>query len=357
MNTLLKKFKLIEHLNKDLLLKAQARLDSQTRPQGSLGDLEEVISRCVAIQQKEKISFKKKRIFIFASDHGVEVEGVSLYPREVTMAMVLNFLNGGATISSLGRHINAEIKIVDVGVDGDLDEHQDLIKAKIRKGTGNLKKEDAMTEDEMWRALQIGWDLVEEAKKDNVNIIGLGEMGIGNTTPSAAIIAAILKYSAKDITGRGTGVNDDGLNKKIEVIDQALQFHKDQLKTPLNVLQKLGGFEIAAMTGAILSCAYFSIPVVVDGIVVSASTLIAQKCNPKVLEYVFLAHQSEERGHRFVIEALNQKPLLSLSMRLGEASGAAMAISLLEAGANIYNEVATFKEAEVSNQKDLNLAL
>ena len=355
MKKLIQNFKQIKRLNKEWLIKAQARLDSQTRPQGSLGHLEEAIVRLVAIQQRSEITLQKKRIFIFASDHGVEEESVSCYPREVTKAMVLNFLNGGATINSLARHINADVKVVDMGVDGEFEEHSNLIHAKIRKGTGNIKKEEAMTEGDLFNALQTGWDLIEMAKKDGVDIIGLGEMGIGNTTSAAAIIAAILKCPAKDVTGRGTGINNNALEHKIKVIDQAIKLHKDQVSSPLAVLQKLGGFEIAAMTGAILACAYFSMAVVVDGVVVAASTLIAQRLNVQSLEYVFLAHQSQERGHHFVIEALNQKPLLNLSMRLGEASGAALAINILDAAVKIYNEVATFEEAEVANKKEARL--
>jgi len=352
MKELIKKFEQIKSLDPQWLARAQSRLDSQTRPQGSLGDLEDALIKLVAIQKQERIAFQNKRIFIFACDHGVEREGVSLYPREVTKAMVLNFLNGGATISSLARHIHSEVKIIDMGVDADLDAHPNLLDAKIRKGTGNIKVEEAMNENELFTALQTGWDLVDQAKKDGVHVIGLGEMGIGNTTPSAAIIAALLKCSARDVTGRGTGVNPEGLNKKIDVIDLALRLHQDHLHSPLQVLQKLGGFEIAAMTGAIMACAHFSIPVVVDGFVVAASTLIAQKLNAHTLDYVFLAHQSEERGHHFVIEALNQRPLLNLSMRLGEASGAAFAMNVLDAGAKIYNEVSTFVEAAVANKKE-----
>ncbi len=342
----------IKSLDKIWIEKGQARLDEQTRPQGSLGRLEEVISRLAAILKKEKLDIGKKRILVFACDHGVEKEGVSLYPREVTQAMVLNFLNGGATINALARQAGAEVKVIDVGVDGDFRDHPNLIKAKIRKGTSNLKVEPAMDKIELDKALQVGWEMVEEAQKDGMKILAIGEMGIGNTTPATAVITALLNCSAREVTGRGTGIDDQRLMYKIKVIDEAIANHHSALKTPFDVLQRLGGFEIAAMTGVILACAHKSIPVVVDGIVVSASTLAAYRLNPAILDYVFLAHESQERGHRYVFEEFNQSPLMTLSMRLGEASGAALALNILEAGVRIYNEVATFQEAEVADKKE-----
>jgi len=352
MNTWIEKSKHIKKCDEAWLKKAQARLDEQTRPQGSLGRLEEVISKLVAIQKKERLDLGKKRIFVFTCDHGVEQEGVSLYPREVTQAMVMNFINGGATINCLARQVGADVKVVDVGVDGEFQDHPDLIKAKVRRGTRNLKVEPAMTPKELDQALQVGWDRIQEAENDNIKIVALGEMGIGNTTPAAAVIAALLDRPAEEVTGRGTGINEQGLKLKIKVIDEAIAKHKSALKTPLDVLQRLGGFEIAAMTGAILACAHKSIPVVVDGIVVAASTLAAYRLNPAILDYVFLAHESQEQGHRYVFEEFQKSPLLSLSMRLGEASGAALALNIIEAGARIYNEVATFQEAEVANKKE-----
>jgi len=352
MNRWIQQSNRIKKLDESWLKKGQARLDEQTRPQGSLGRLEGVISKLVAIQKRERLDISKKRILIFVCDHGVEQEGVSLYPREVTQAMVLNFINGGATINCLARHIGAQVKVIDVGVDGDFEDAPDLIKAKVRRGTGNIKLESAMSQDEMDQALQVGWDMIEEAVKDDINIVALGEMGIGNTTPAAAVIAAILKCQAGEVTGRGTGIDEEGLKHKVKVIDEALMQHQSSLNTPLDVLQRLGGFEIAAMTGAILACAHKSIPVVVDGIVVAASTLIAYRLNPSILDYVFLAHESQERGHRYVMEEFGQTPLLTLSMRLGEGSGAALALNILEAGVRIYNEVATFQEAQVANKKE-----
>jgi len=305
-----------------------------------------------AIQKKERFDIGRKRILIFAADHGVEKEGVSLYPREVTRAMVLNFIHGGATINCLARHAGADVKVIDVGVDGEFADDPSLINTKIRRGTGNIKIEPAMFTTELDLALQAGWDMVQEAVVDKINILALGEMGIGNTTAAAAVIAHLLNCPAEEVTGRGTGIDDERLKLKIKIINEAINKHCHALKTPLDTLQVLGGLEIAAMTGAILACARLSIPVVLDGIVVAASALAAYRLNPAIADYIFWAHESQERGHRYVLEEFNQRPLLNLNMRLGEASGAALALSLIEAAVKIYNEVATFQEADVANKKE-----
>ena len=330
---------------------ARKRLDEQTRPRGSLGQLEEWIVRFVAIQQKLSPVVRKKRIMIFAADHGVEAEGVSAYPRSVTRAMVMNFLNGGATINVLARHISAEVQVIDVGVDGDIEEQENFINAKIRCGTRNIRRESAMTVQELDRALTVGWQLVHEAKEDEVDLIGLGEMGIANTTSASAVIAACLNVAAEMVTGRGTGINDETLQRKAQVIEEALRFHRDALANPFQIIQNLGGYEIAALTGAILAGAALRLPVVVDGWVVMAAVMIAHKLNPRALDYLFFAHESAEKGHRLVLDVLQAKPMLHLSMRLGEASGAALAMGILEGGVRVYNEVATFEEAQVANRE------
>lgn len=342
----------IQPISKEWVQKAHRRLDSQTRPQGSLGYLEGVVAKLVSIQQKDRPQLEKKRILVFAGDHGIEREGVSLYPREVTKAMVMNFLNGGATINALARQIKADVKVIDVGVDADFIEHDSLIQAKVARGTRNFKQEPAMTGEELNKALEIGWRMVEEAQRDQVDILAIGEMGIGNTTAASAVIAACLKVQPALVAGRGTGINQEGLQHKIRVIEESIAKHATHLDHPLNILQHVGGYEIAAMTGVFLACAHYSLPVVLDGVVVAAAALCAFQLNPVISEYVFIGHESEERAHRFVLEKFGQQPLLRLSMRLGEASGAALAISILEAGVRIYNEVATFEEAQVANKKE-----
>ena len=341
----------IRPLDQAWRLKAQQRLNEQTRPQGSLGRLEEAITKFVAIQKNERPQITKKRILVFASDHGVEQEGVSLYPREVTKAMVMNFLNGGATINALARQIDADVKVIDVGVDADFLNHDDLVKAKIGRGTKNFKIEPAMTSEELNQALVIGWQMAEQAKKDKVDVLIIGEMGIGNTTAASAVIAACLKVSPDLVTGRGTGIDEQGLTHKILVIKESLKKHELYLDNPLSILQHVGGYEIAAMTGVILGCAELSLPIVIDGVVVSAAALAAFQINPLILDYMFLGHESQEKGHRMVLGELGQEPLLRLSMRLGEASGAALAVNILDAGICIYNEVATFAEAQVAGKK------
>ncbi|MBI3307146.1 MAG: nicotinate-nucleotide--dimethylbenzimidazole phosphoribosyltransferase [Candidatus Omnitrophica bacterium] len=330
---------------------AQRRLDEQTRPQGSLGVLEEVISRLASIQKTDRPHIENKRILIFAADHGVEAEGVSRYPREVTRAMVLNFLNGGATVNALARHVNAQVQVVDVGVDAEFQKHDRLIPAKIRRSTRNMTQEPAMTEEELSRALKIGWDLVHQLKEEGVEILGLGEMGIANTTAASAMIAALTGIPVDSVTGYGTGLKVDERNHKVQVIQKALDLHRPFLKNPLAVLQHVGGYELAALTGAILAAADLSLPVIIDGWIVSASALAAVSLNPRIKDYLFFSHQSEERGHGLILGELGVQPLLNLKMRLGEASGAALAMTILDAAMKIYHEVATFEKARVANAK------
>ena len=345
---------LIRPLDPIWRMKAKKRLAEQTRPQDSLGYLETLIEQVVAIQEVERPSFRKKRILIFASDHGVEAEGVSCYPREVTKSMVINFIQGGATINALGRQIGAEVFVIDMGIDGDLSSEKQLIHAKIRRGTRNFAIEPAMSSSELEQAFEVGWQIARRAKADGVDLLALGEMGIGNTTAASAVVAALLGVKPELVTGRGTGINNEMLCHKIKVIEQAIRRHKNSIRDPLSILQHLGGYEIAALTGAILSAARYKIPVVVDGWVVASAALVAARLNSYILEYVFFGHQSQERGHRLVLEALRAKPVLDLSMRLGEASGAALAMAILDASIRIYNEVATFQEAGVSEKKDPN---
>ena len=337
-------------LDSALRQRARQRLKEQTRPEGSLGLLESFIERFVAIQKKERPEMERKRILIFAADHGVSEEAVSRYPREVTKAMVLNFLSGGATINALARHVGAEVCVIDMGVDADFKGDPRLIHAKVRGGTRNMAREPAMTLEELDEALHAGWEVVRKAKEEGIQILALGEMGIGNTTAASAVVAALTGEEPESVTGRGTGLDEEGLRRKVEVIKRALDLHKGFLNDPLRVLQCLGGYEIAAMTGAILAAARFQIPTVIDGWIVSASALVASRINARILDYLFFAHQSEECGHRILLKMLEVEPILNLSMRLGEASGAALAMSILEAGVRIYNEVATFAEAGVANR-------
>lgn len=345
------KAKAIRPTNLEWKQKARQRLREQTRPEGSLGELERYLERIVSIQAKERPSVSKKRIIVFAGDHGVEAEGVSLYPREVTPAMVYNFLSGGATISAFARSVGAEVEIVDMGVDHEFKSAPLLISRKIRRGTSNIKEKQAMTSSELFRSLEIGWERAAQAEKDGVQLLGIGEMGIGNTTAASAVIAALTKADPKTITGKGTGIDDAMLEQKIRVIEEALRVNRPYLTDPFSILQSLGGFEIAAISGCVMGAAHFKIPCVIDGWIASSGALAPIQLNPAILDYLFFAHESEEKGHRILLEELDVRPILRLSMRLGEGTGACLAMSILEAAVSAYNEVATFEEAKVARKK------
>ncbi len=339
----------IKPVSQELLNQAQSRLDNKTKPPGSLGRVEEFGRRLSAISGNPKPDTTKKVIFTFAGDHGVTEEGVSLYPREVTTQMVFNFLAGGAGVNVLARHAGAEVRVVDAGVDHDFENCAGLMHRKVARGTQNFTKGPAMTRDEMLSALRVGIDLADQCKTEGIALVGTGEMGIGNTTPSSAIIAAISGKTVAEVTHRGTGINDSALTNKIRVIEKGLAVNSPDANDPLDVLAKVGGLEIAAIAGLVLGCAANSIPVVIDGFISTAGALIASELHPNVRDYIFAAHQSMEIGHRFMLERIGVEPILDLNMRLGEGTGAALAMMLIEAGAKIMNEMATFDEAGVSH--------
>ena len=340
----------IAPVSPDLLLLAQAGLDNKTKPPGSLGRLEEFARRVAAIRGTLSPDTGKKVIFTFAADHGVTDEGVSLYPREVTRQMVYNMLAGGAGVNVLARHAGAEVRVVDVGVDYDFTGAEGLIRRKVAHGTRNLAKGPAMTRDEALAALKVGIDLAGQCKAEGVALAGTGEMGIGNTTPSSAIIAAISGIPARELTHRGTGINDSALENKIRVIEQGLAFNRPDPRDPLDVLAKVGGLEIGAIAGLVLGCAANAIPVVIDGFISTAGALIASELHPNVRDYIFAAHESVEIGHRFMLERIGAAPILNLNMRLGEGTGAALAMGLIEAGVKVLKEMATFEQAGVAKE-------
>jgi nicotinate-nucleotide--dimethylbenzimidazole phosphoribosyltransferase len=331
-----------------LLSATQFRLDNKTKPLGSLGRLEEFARRYCAITGCAEPGPLKKVIFTFAGDHGVTEEGVSAFPREVTPQMVLNFLSGGAGVNVLARHSGAEVRVVDIGVDFEFEPHPGLVIRKIGRGTRNFAKEPAMTREETVAALEVGIALAREAKEEGVSLIGTGEMGIGNTTPSSAIIAAFSGIGVRELTHRGTGIGDAALENKIRVIEEGLALHSPDPADPLDVLAKVGGFEIAGIAGLVLGCAAAGIPVVVDGFISTAGALIASEMHPEVKDYIFAAHQSVEIGHRYMLERMEAEPILDLKLRLGEGTGAALALGLVEAGVKILREMASFEQAGVS---------
>lgn len=338
----------IKPVNPDLLLQAQIRLDNKTKPPGSLGRLEEFARRMAAISGIEVPDLSKKVVFTFAGDHGVVEEGVSLYPKEVTPQMVFNFLAGGAAVNVLARHSGAEVRVVDVGVDFDFGNTPGMLHRKVARGTRNFTRGAAMTREEMVAALQVGIELADQCRAEGVGLVGTGEMGIGNTTPSSAIIAVISGLSVRELTHRGTGIGDAALVNKIRVIEEGVALNKPDPQDPLDVLAKVGGLEIAAIAGLVLGCAANSIPVVIDGFISTAGALIASELHPSVRDYIFAAHQSVEIGHRFMLERIGVRPILDLDFRLGEGTGAALAMGLIEAGVKVMKEMATFEQAGVT---------
>ena len=339
---------IIQPVDDLLLAEAQKKLDNKTKPIGSLGRLEEFARRFAAISGSLNPSTSGKVIYTFAGDHGIVEEGISAFPKEVTPQMVYNFLRGGAGVNVLARHAGADVRVVDVGVDHDFEPRDGLIVRKVARGTKNFTRDAAMTRDEALAAINVGIEMARAAKAEGLAMVGTGEMGIGNTTPSSAIIAVISGKSVREVTHRGTGINDTALQHKIEVIERGLALNRPNPLDPLDVLTKVGGLEIAGIAGLVLGCAANRLPVVVDGFISTAGALIASELHPNVKDYIFAAHQSVEVGHRFMLERIGVQPILDLNLRLGEGTGAALAMSLIEAGVKILKEMATFEEAGVA---------
>jgi nicotinate-nucleotide--dimethylbenzimidazole phosphoribosyltransferase len=264
--------------------------------------------------------------------------------------MVYNFLNNGAGINVLARHVGARVVVVDMGVACDLKDNPALIVKKVNYGTKNMAKGPAMTRDEAIKSIENGIKVFEEELPGGINIIGTGDMGIGNTTPSSAIVAAITGRSVEEVTGRGTGIDDNALYGKIAAIKEALRINKPDSKDGIDILSKVGGFEIGGLAGVILAAAANRVPVVIDGFISGAAALIAYTLEPKVKDYMIAAHCSVERGHKIALEFLGLKPVLDLNLRLGEGTGAALAMNIVEAGVKILNEMATFQSAGVSEK-------
>lgn len=344
--------KAIEPVDPAVMAKAQARLDMLTKPKDSLGRLEEFARRIVAITGDMSPSLTKKTIFTFAGDHGVADEGVSAFPKEVTRQMVLNFISGGAGINALARHAGAEVVVVDMGVDFDFDDTPGLVKRKVVRGTANMRLGPAMTRQEALKCLEAGVSLAYEYASPGA-IFGTGEMGIANTTPSSAIIAAFSGAPVETVTGRGTGINDAIFSHKVRVIEESLAVNCPDPKDPVDVLARVGGAEIAGIAGLVIGAAAKRVPVVIDGFISTAGALVAYEMKPEVKDYIFSAHRSVERGHAVMLERMGLRPFVDLDLRLGEGTGAAIGISLIEAALRVYNEMATFGDAGVSEEKTL----
>jgi nicotinate-nucleotide--dimethylbenzimidazole phosphoribosyltransferase len=334
---------------------AQKHLDNLTKPPGSLGRLEEFARRLVAIAEDMMPTLERKVIFTFAGDHGVSGEGVSAYPKEVTRQMVVNFINGGAGINVLARHAGAEVAVVDIGVDHDFGpdvaakgHRVPLLVKKVVRGTKNIRKGPAMSRAEAARCIEVGIGIAEEFAKQGYAMFGTGEMGIANTTPSSAIASVLTGKAVTELTGRGTGIDEKTLRNKIRVIEESIRINRPDPQDPLDVLSKVGGAEIGGIAGLILGASAMRIPVVIDGFISTAGALIAHTMEPSTRDYMFAAHCSVEKGHKAMLEKIGLRPILDLDLRLGEGTGAALAMFLIEGGLKIYREMATFGDAGVS---------
>jgi nicotinate-nucleotide--dimethylbenzimidazole phosphoribosyltransferase len=341
----------IQGLDEAAMASARARQASLTKPPGSLGRLEELSIQLAGISGKEIPTIKDKIIVTMAGDHGVVAEGVSAYPQEVTPQMVLNFLRGGAAINVLARHVGARITIVDMGVAAEMEPHPSLVVKKIACGTANMTKGPAMTRAQAEQAILAGVDVVEAEIAKGLDIVGTGDMGIGNTTPSAAIASVLTGIEPAKLAGRGTGVDDAGLKRKIDAIERALAVNRPDPNDGLDVLAKVGGFEIGGLAGAILGAAANRKPVMIDGFISTAAAMIAVTLAPAARPYLISAHRSQEYGHSQMLAWLGLKPLVDLDFRLGEGTGAALGISFAEAACKILAEMATFDEAGVSDKE------
>ncbi|MBU1037684.1 MAG: nicotinate-nucleotide--dimethylbenzimidazole phosphoribosyltransferase [Candidatus Omnitrophica bacterium] len=340
----------IGKIDNSLSGETQERLDNLTKPQGSLGRLEEFAKQIVEITRARNPELKHKIIFTMAGDHGVVENSVSAFPREVTPQMVYNFLNGGAGINVLARHVGARVVIVDMGVACDLKDNPALVVKKVNYGTKNMTKGPAMSKDEAIKSIENGIEAFNEALPGGIDIVGTGDMGIGNTTPSSAIVATIAGRNVEEVTGRGTGIDDKTLSGKIAAIKEALKVNKPNPKDGIDILSKVGGFEIGGLAGVMLAAAAHRIPIVIDGFISGAAALIAYTLEPKIKDYMIAAHCSVEQGHKVALSFLGLKPILDLNLRLGEGTGAALAMSIIEAGTRILNEMATFESAGVSEK-------
>jgi nicotinate-nucleotide--dimethylbenzimidazole phosphoribosyltransferase len=351
MELLQKTLQEIQKVDEAIAGRVQIRLDRLTKPPGSLGRLEELAIWYGSARGEVKPVLSKKAVVVFAADHGIADEGVSAYPKEVTAQMVYNFLRGGAGINVLAKHAGAEVVVVDIGVAHDFENTSGLRKIKIKRGTDNMARGPAMSRIEALSAVSEGITIADEMARKGVDLIATGEMGIANTTASSAITSLMTGHPVAIVTGRGTGVDDERLAHKIGVIEKVLRKNLPDRYNPMDVLAKVGGLEIAGLVGLIVGSAKNRIPVVLDGFISGAAALIAVGLKPEVKDYLVGSHQSSEPGHRLALEHLGLVPLLNLNLRLGEGTGAVLAMGLIEAAVKILSEMATFEEAGVSDKE------
>ena len=342
--------KRIRPLDRAIEPAAQRRLDSLTKPQGSLGRLEDLARRIAAIQGKIPLRLGPKVLFVVAADHGITEESVTAYPKAVTAQMTWNLLRGGAAINVLARHYGVQVEVVDVGVDYEFGAVHGLRNCKVGRGTANFSRGPAMTQHDARQSIETGILLVEETAALDLFLLGAGEMGIGNTTTAAALLCALTGALPRNVAGRGTGIDNLTLERKIAAIERGLELNRPNPSDPIDVLAKIGGFEIGALAGMMLGAAAFRIPMVLDGFISGVAALLACRLCPSVRDVLFASHLSAERGHRFALEELQLTPLVDLQMRLGEGTGACIVMPLIEAAARLMNEMATFQSARIETR-------
>ncbi|MGB2695292.1 MAG: nicotinate-nucleotide--dimethylbenzimidazole phosphoribosyltransferase [Dehalococcoidia bacterium] len=342
----------VPHLDDKAMQEARERLDRLTKPRGSLGRLEDLAVLLAGITGRVRQQLANKAIVLMAADHGVVAEGVSAYPQAVTAQMVTNFLGGGAAISVLARQAGARVLVVDMGVAAELPRHPDLVSRKIASGTGNMARGPAMTRAQAEQAISNGIEIAAQEIARGADLLATGDMGIGNTTASSAVTAALLGCRVDAVTGRGAGLDDEGVARKIATIERALAINQPKAGDPIDVLAKVGGFEIAGLAGVILQSAAERVPVILDGFVSGAAALVACRLCPTLGDRLLAAHRSVEPGHGMILEALALEPLLDLDLRLGEGTGAALAMHLVDDALAVLDEMATFEEAGVADRPD-----
>lgn len=350
MNRKMKPFK-IEPVSRKLEADLKRKIDFKTKPLGALGQLEAIALQIGLIQNTLSPELKSPHVVVFAADHGITNEGISAYPQEVTFQMVMNFLNGGAAINVFCQQTNINIKVVDAGVNYIFPEGLNVINAKIGMGTKSFLKEPAMSIDEAKKCIEIGSAIVNNLHQNGCNVIGFGEMGIGNTSAASALMSVFCELPVQFCVGRGTGLDDKGVQNKISIIQKAID-NNEKSGNPLKTLSTFGGFEIAQICGAMLQAAENKMLILVDGFISTSAFLTAYKINPTVLDYAVFCHQSDEQGHAKMLQYLNVKPLLSLNMRLGEGTGAAIAYPLIQSAISFLNQMASFESAGVSNKEE-----
>ncbi|WP_028986396.1 nicotinate-nucleotide--dimethylbenzimidazole phosphoribosyltransferase [Thermicanus aegyptius] len=341
----------IPDLNREAMELVAAHLDQLTKPPGSLGKLEEIAIRLAGMTGMERPEFPDKRIIIMAADHGIAAEGVSAFPQEVTRQMVVNFLHGGAAINVISRQVGAQVICVDVGVAAELS-LPGLVQKKIAFGTKNFLREQAMSEEEAVQAVWAGIEVAHWAADSGANLLATGEMGIGNTTASSALLAALTGLPVKEVIGAGTGVSQGRLRHKEHVIETALRLHQPDPQDPFDVLRKVGGLEIAALAGLIIGAAGRRIPVVVDGFISTVAALIAVRMAPKAKPFLLASHLSQEPGHAVALRHLGLDPIFQMEMRLGEGTGAALLFPVIDTVMHILREMATFASAGVAEKRN-----